>query len=266
MRQNQLLIPKAQTIGASDFQYFDMSAWDSALELSDHPSTEVIRDGDRTIVVIDNVLRNPYHFREMLINGAPAIDCRWHPQDYSPGHRQAYDYRLFYPIHNLAKAAYQKTYLLAALGFKVNFEVQWGKSFTNIYQKNMQVPVLSTQPHCDGFNFVWSLWLTDEQDAGGTSFWSYKNERYFENLEDCEKEKFKQRVEALKDAENLTHYTNPKPTTAWKMEYLSEMKFNRLLIYPGRSFHAPHLPPGCFEKTIRYALVSMGDSRMTSGY
>ncbi|NET33070.1 MAG: hypothetical protein F6K19_13795 [Cyanothece sp. SIO1E1] len=266
LEQNQVLAQEIKRLTPKDFQYFNLDQWEQAIDLSDNLSKNIIRKANRTIIVIDNVLQNPYKFRDLLINGAKLVDCRWHPTNFSPGYRQFYDSKLFYSIHKLAVDTYAEAHPLARLAFKMNVDVTWKSSFTNIYQEYMKVPPRGNQPHCDGCNFVWSLWLNEESGAGGTSFWSYQNKHYYSELNESEQTEFNSRAEQLDDGDDLDRFINYEPTAGWQLELISEMKFNRLLIYPGNSFHAPHIPTGVFEDAVRYALISMGIAQTKSGY
>jgi Family of unknown function (DUF6445) len=77
--------------------------------------------------------------------------------------------------------------------------------------------------HVDGTEYTAVMYLTlPEHCRGGTSLFRHKPTNRFEAALD---ESF--------------DYTNPEP---WEEVYRVDMKFNRMVIYPGRLFHSPTAP------------------------
>lgn len=122
---------------------------------------------------------------------------------------------------------------------------------------------INYQPHHDTFcDFAGIVYLnTDEQCSGGTSFWRHRATglQAFPRDDDPELPGLLQRYDATDGrqlvermlGEAVDSHRAPLlgSTSTWEMTKLVEMRFNRLILYPGRLFHTMHLDPEAFGDT-----------------
>tara|TARA_B110000977_G_C11090784_1_gene496784 strand:- start:4581 stop:5273 length:693 start_codon:yes stop_codon:yes gene_type:complete len=189
---------------------------------------------DSKLIIVDNFYKHPYKVREL---------CKSIPATFNP--------RI---VHGLPGSRVEATYYFSHLGHLYNEIINHvfpedmenvqldfiqqcmdhATFLVNVQNSNMPPRV----PHIDGINsgrWASGIYLnTPEECTGGTSFYTYKGEKTVDMSQIN-----------IADLQAYNYYVQD-DNEEFKMIYLAEMKFNRMIIYRSNELHTPYIPPNTF--------------------
>ena len=188
----------------------------------------------------DDFLSHPEDCREFLEYFPAFINSEFN-FDLAPGSRQHITRGWLYNINNFLNDFFREETFFT-----------WG---TNIYSGSLPARFRNNLPHVDYTDAVANLWL-NQNCQGGTGFYAYK--KLYTN--------WKRTPAAIQtEIESVVKNSSDKETewetiiedNKWCMYYLSEMKYNRLVIYDGNLFHSAFLERNWYVHEPRYSLIGV---------
>ena len=218
------------------------------LELCVH----VIGPEEVRVVVVDNFYKNPDMVRDLTLSIPPTENAKIMAG--TPGTRVFghYDFESLYPIfRHLFRTVYGD--LTENVSDDQIYEsVRTTPFCVNINQSVNLPPVTPHIDDRDSMLFAAGIYLnTPEECQGGTSFYmlngkqSITNEDIGQWLKSKGKEKF------------WDHYiTDTDNVPDWELLSVAEMKYNRLVMYPGNIVHTAYMKPDMFTGDL-YRLIQM---------
>lgn len=221
-----------------------------------NPSLEacvhVIGPEEVRVVVVDNFYKNPDMVRDLTLSIPPTENAKIMAG--TPGTRvfAHYDFESLYPIfRHLFRTVYGD--LTENVSDDQIYEsVRTTPFCVNINQSVNLPPVTPHIDDRDSMLFAAGIYLnTPEECQGGTSFYmlngkqSITNEDIGQWLKSKGKEKF------------WDHYiTDTDNVPDWELLSVAEMKYNRLVMYPGNIVHTAYMKPDMFTGDL-YRLIQM---------
>jgi hypothetical protein len=224
-------------------------------KVNKHAQATVVKDAP-PIVVVDDFYESPEKVRDLVLampypiwkhnaqskNFVDYYDCR---------HRLTLDYPE--PQQRIAEIAHQY--------MRIRILASTRLFSTNVFRLiHDQRPDTNAHPHCDGIAVAALVYLnTDDECSGGTAF--YRNRRLqleqlphdTDGYDRLSKEIFQ--GDELEDGTDYFHEWQE----AWEVAQLVEMRFNRLLIWPGVAFHGAWHKHNSFKDTWRINQVFFWD-------
>lgn len=214
----------------------------SDIEISDNLNMMVYEVGEDTkhkVLVIDNLLKNPEDIVSILKNQYFE----------SEGYDFTFETNLKFPnikkvIHRLAEVYYNIDHVEdSSLNKKIKFELSLIKGGSSC---------LSTDiiPHIDTSMISFSLFLNLGENPGGMGFFKHRKSNIdydisnfddsFNQSEPCwhiqetKRRSEKHQFETIFDSRNIDE-------DDWELEFVSNAKFNRIVIYPSYMFHSYYI-------------------------
>jgi hypothetical protein len=145
----------------------------------------------------------------------------------------------------------------------------------SIYKKDCVPKFEYTHVHNDGSDYAFILYLNKETVEGGTSLWRHKDTG-LEALPSTpsaklsyEEIKYISEVTGTLDMTEMREFNgkvlnkNHKKDSFvdeqddWEMLHLAEMKYNRMVLYPGSYFHSMHVTRDMYNDDWRIAQIGM---------
>ena len=212
----------------------------------------VIGPEEVRVVVVDNFYKNPDMVRDLTLSIPPTENAKIMAG--TPGTRVFghYDFESLYPIfRHLFRTVYGD--LTKNVSDDQIYEsVRTTPFCVNINQSVNLPPVTPHIDDRDSMLFAAGIYLnTPEECQGGTSFYmlngkqSITNEDIGQWLKSKGKEKF------------WDHYiTDTDNVPDWELLSVAEMKYNRLVMYPGNIVHTAYMKPDMFTGDL-YRLIQM---------
>ena len=199
----------------------------------------VIGPGKSKVVVIDNFYKNPMMVRDLAISIPPSVNERIASNlPVGPDSGRINAFYLFDHFGDVFEDVFRRA--LPEV-YKKMPPAYFQKSFLNatflcnvMTSDNLPPRV----PHCDNPYpdfYAGLIYLnTDDECAGGTSFYTFGGKHYG-NVDTMDVE-----GKILMD-----HYVTDSEAD-WEMLDLVEMKFNRFVLYPQLQYHTAYIKPGMF--------------------
>lgn len=212
----------------------------------------VIGPEEVRVVVVDNFYKNPDMVRDLTLSIPPTENAKIMAG--TPGTRVFghYDFESLYPIfRHLFRTVYGD--LTENVSDDQIYEsVRTTPFCVNINQSVNLPPVTPHIDDRDSMLFAAGIYLnTPEECQGGTSFYMLNNKQSITNedigqwLKSKGKEKF------------WDHYiTDTDNVPDWELLSVAEMKYNRLVMYPGNIVHTAYMKPDMFTGDL-YRLIQM---------
>lgn len=216
--------------------------------------TVYIGHGQSCVLVIDNVLKDPWAARQFLaqIPQQDAVrDATRSPLGFFPGYQTYLSYD-FFPLNRFINDQLNKHFGCSLR--RPNWSYQNCDSQRAVYTQ-------SRYPHCDQGQIAANIFLNSDdeiQGLSGTGFYRFRRtgeEAAFPSNCQYRKQRYGYdnpnltlaALEPVKDDEN------------WQQYHLVEQRWNRMNIYEGGLFHCVYFEPGMFSQKPRITL-SMIDS------
>lgn len=213
-------------------------------------SVHVIGPEEIRIVVLENFYKNPDLVRDLALTIPPTENSKILAG--SPGTRVFghYNFSNMYPIfHHIFRNVYGDI-TNDITDEEIKTSISTTPFCVNISQSNKMPPVV---PHIDDENrmlFAGALYLnTPEECSGGTSFYMLKGKQKVTNKE------IGNWLLETNNGNFHTHYLTDSEKD-WDLLSVAEMKYNRLVIYPGNVLHTAYVKPEMFTED-KYRLVQM---------
>ena len=234
-----------------------------SIEVNDDLEIKSIQLGTHSILIIDNVLKNPEYLLSILKNLPMEKNPDTKPQKFKSthwGHMLPSDWK-FTPVRNLFNRC-AKTYYNINHVKDIHTEI---KLQFNYIPGNIIFNNLNTLPHVDPAFLACSLFITpDEYCHAGTAFFNQKNAGIDYEVSYCD-ENFKSTKEhkiIYDDYSKIENQEESLPYDSrfinkdiWELKYIAEMKYNRLIIHPSYIFHAAYIEEGWFMDHPRISLA-----------
>ena len=204
---------------------------------------EIISIGtEGKIVIVDNFYKNPELVRDLALAIPPTTNERILnnlPTGPTSGRINAF-YLLDHlgPVYDkIIRSCYPELSQYYAPGY---FESSFQRAtfMCNVMTSNNLPPRLPHIDHTDRRLLASLIYLnTPDECAGGTGFYSFKNKLIGEN-------KFRTHIDDtnLKEPDHFV----VDDLDDWKLEYIAEMKFNRMVIYSQNIHHSAYIKPNMF--------------------
>jgi hypothetical protein len=192
----------------------------------------------RVLGIVDDFYKNPMAVRELALMIPPTTNERILTR--LPAGPDSGRINAFYimdhlgPIYDeLARGLYPEIY-----GTRQNRTIveslRDSTFIVNVMTSNNLPPRTPHIDHPEYWALASAIYLNIEEEcAGGTAFYTFdgKDTGVERGLFPGDKD--------------LDHYVSDSEGS-WKLEYLAEMKFNRMIIYPASMYHAAYVKPGMF--------------------
>lgn len=188
----------------------------------------------------DDFLSHPEDFREFLEYFPAFINSEFN-FDLAPGSRQHITSGWLYNINNFLQDFYKR-----------DIHFTWA---TNIYSGSMPARFKNNLPHVDYTDTVANLWLN--QDChGGTGFYAYK--KLYTNIKRTPAAIQAEIENVIRNSDDTeTEWESIVENDKWCLYYLSEMKYNRLVLYNGNLYHSAFIERDWYINEPRYSLVGV---------
>lgn len=205
------------------------------------PEVVHLRDGVK-LVIVDDFYKNPMMVRDLAIAIPHTVNERILnnlPVGPTSGRINAF-YLMdhFGPVYNkIIRECYPELSQYYAEGY---FESSFKRAtfMVNVMTSENLPPRLPHIDHTDRRLLASLIYLnTPDECAGGTGIYSYKEKLTGET-------KFRTTVDD-QGTKNPDHFVVD-DLDDWKLEYVAEMKFNRMVIYSQNTHHSAYIKPGMF--------------------
>ncbi len=230
----------------------------SEFVVSEQSNYNIINYNYTPIVEIDNFIENFSEFRDFVLsipverNVSAGFEVN-HEHGFAPGYHTTLSYR----FDNISK----KIFDIISNVYQDN-RVEEIKYQTNIFDTSNKCPYSTVQPHMDPCAYAFNLWFNDEEDCkGGTGFCIHKesDSHYLNPSLDIVKSArimsdMKAPFEQFKFKKADFDYSEI-DDSIWEIKMISEMKTNRLVIYPAACFHFVYTKKEWFSKKTRNSLA-----------
>ncbi len=210
---------------------------------------ELVEIDGAKILIVDGFYRHPERLREHILSSPAPI---WKTSLLGKNFRHYYDCRhsARVPVDAWIKA--QRTIAALAreyLGTVIHSPID--RFSTNVFQlKSDQAENAIARPHHDDWALAALVGLnTADECHGGTGFYRSKFNGVL-NLFDLKRHE-KEALDAHQDREGLVEtgadYFLHDWQAHWSLDYVAEMRFNRLVMYNGPTFHGAYHTDGHFR-------------------
>lgn len=188
----------------------------------------------------DDFLSNPEQFREMLEYFPAFVNSEFN-FDLAPGSRQHIPRGWLDQINHFISDFFRQEVIFS-----------WA---TNIYSGSMPARFKNNLPHVDYTDTVANLWL-NQNCMGGTGFYAYK--KTFTNIK-MTPAAIREEIESVvrNSSEVETEWESIVENDKWCLYYMSQMKYNRLVIYDGDLYHSAYIEKDWYLHEPRYSLVGV---------
>lgn len=211
---------------------------------------------DPAVVVVDDFYLAPEKVREFVLSMPYPI---WKHHQQTKNFFDYYDCRhnilLDYPEPQLRVAE------IAHRLMRIHVNMSTPQFRTNMFRLiRDQRPDTQAHPHCDGLSLASLVYLNfDEESSGGTAFYRHREFQLDQLPRD---EKARKEVsdqifqgEEIEDGRDYFHEWQ----NNWEQTLMVEMKFNRMVIWPGIAFHGAWHEPNSFKDFWRINQVIFHD-------
>lgn len=216
-----------------------------------HPNLDIaivpVPQSKEKIILIKDVFQNPYEIRDLLslspIHKEPILGF--------PGYRSS----LRYSFGELP------TFVAYLLKEYYCFDATATFCHMNVIVPQEKVRKRSIVPHVDDMDFGYSIWLNTPDEIKrypGTAF--YKNKELNSCSLNCKNEEQydeyleKYYIPAADENEFCDFDSANIDKNVWETYFVSEMRFNSMILYPGSLFHQPYIKPHFFPECERISL------------
>lgn len=215
-------------------------------------NVHVVGPEEVRVVVIDNFYKNPDMVRDLSLSIPPTENIKIMAG--TPGTRifSHYDFESMVPIFKHIFRTVYGDITKDVTDDHIYNSVRTTPFCVNINQSSDLPPVT---PHIDDRDcmlFAAGIYLnTPEESAGGTSFYMLNGKQMITN-EEIQGWLTKHGREKFWD-----HYiTDTEDVPDWDLLSVAEMKYNRLVMYPGNVAHTAYMKPDMFTGDL-YRLIQM---------
>lgn len=196
----------------------------------------------RVLGIVDDFYKNPMLVRELALTIPPTTNERILTR--LPAGPDSGRINAFYimdhlgPIYeDIVKELYPEIYGMRN-DHTISNSLRDSTFIVNVMTSNNLPPRTPHIDHPEYWALASAIYLnTDEECAGGTAFYTFDGK-------DTGVE-----YGLYPNDRNLDHYVADSEGS-WKLEYLAEMKFNRMIIYPASMYHAAYVKPRMFDNGI----------------
>ncbi len=209
------------------------------------------------IAIIDGFYKDPEAVRDFILD-MPAP--RWKTAPFGKNFLNYYDCRHTLDTSTAQHAAHRAMAALSRKYLKVEIRRPQNDFLTNVFQLAKDQPPNSiTKPHHEGAVLNALICLnTDDECRGGTGFYRSRfngvvSTREMTALENDAHDRWMDRSKLV---ENGFDYFVHDWEKYWQLEYLAEMKFNRLVMFMGTVFHGAHHTDNAFRDYPRVNQVN----------
>jgi elongation factor P hydroxylase len=215
-------------------------------------NVHVVGPEEIRVVVIDNFYKNPDMVRDLTLSIPPTENSKIMAG--TPGTRVFghYDFETLYPIfRHVFRNVY--TELTKDVSDDQIYEsVRTTPFCVNINQSVNLPPVTPHIDDRDSMLFAAGIYLnTPEECSGGTSFYMLNGKQTITN------EDIGQWLKSQGREKFWDHYiTDTDDVPDWELLSVAEMKYNRLVMYPGNVVHTAYMKPDTFTGDL-YRLIQM---------
>lgn len=191
------------------------------------------------VLIVDNFYKNPHDVRKLALDIPASYNYRIR------GNNPAHRINAFYEMSPLA-TVYDRFSRECFPEITTYYDKEYfHRSFMNatfminVMQTNNLPPVCPHMDNTSGINLASTIYLnTDEECAGGTSFYKFGGKPYYEDTS----------VTHTLDVEGK-HPVNEYITDSimdWELIGIAPMKFNRMVLYNQAVLHSAYVKPHMF--------------------
>lgn len=228
----------------------------SKFVVSEHANYSILDYDGVNIIEIDNFIENFDEFKEFILsipvekNKSAGVEINQN-HGFAPG----YHATIMYFFDDLKK------YILKKIESVYGEKLEVIKFQTNIFDTGLDCPYCAVQPHIDPWRYAMNIWFNDDSDCiGGTGFYKHKETGYnyfVDNIDPRDSSKIWHSLNSPFETQKsrMCSFDYESVNDEWEFQMVSEMKKNRIVIYPGNLFHIVYTKKDWFSEKKRISLA-----------